>query len=110
MRPDAGGDPEPAPHLGAGDAQARPQQVGELGVGGYSGVVGAVGWVGQFAEHAEGQAAVDPMLGFEVLGDLDAERIAHDVGVGCPQPRLGVIDQGQLRPDGCAAAAAGGRT
>lgn len=42
------------------------------------------------------------MLGFEVFGDLDAKRVADDVGVRAPQPGLGIIDQGQVRADGCA--------
>ena len=98
-RADAGGDAHPAADVGGGDAQPLPQQFGHDGAGGQFGVVGSVGRFGDLAEEPVHQPAVDAVLGFQPVGHLDAERIAHRVRARGTQPGVTRLDRIQCGAD-----------
>jgi hypothetical protein len=98
-RPDPRGQPKSALDFPAGDAQSRPQQIAHGGVGRQRGIVGPIDRAGHLAEHPIRQPPVDPSLGLEACGDLDAKRVAHHIGISRTQPHIRSIDEVEVGPD-----------
>ena len=78
-----------------GDAQPLPQQFAHHGACGQGGIVGPVDGFDDLAEVPVHQAPVDPVLGFQPLGHLHPEPVAHHIRAHRSQPGVSRVDRVQ---------------